>query len=88
MTLHTILSYVKSGIRILGFLALAAKTHVTAAILLILAEVVGIFEELPGSYVGTETESDPCGKSMPITPQRMQYLQDCKNMSKAMEKKK
>jgi hypothetical protein len=57
MTLHTILSYIKSGIRVLGFIALGARLHVTAGFLLILAEVVGIFEELPGSYVGTETNS-------------------------------
>lgn len=56
MTLHTILSYTKSAIRIVGFVALGGKLFCIAAFALLIAEVVGVCEELPGAYVGTKTE--------------------------------
>lgn len=43
--LHQIISFIKSGIRILGYIFLWYNLD-TAAILLILSEVVGILEEL------------------------------------------
>ena len=42
---HQIISFVKSGIRILGYGALLFNLE-TAVILLILSEIVGIIEEL------------------------------------------
>lgn len=47
---HAKISYVKSGIRILGYLALTGVGHqhpcvVGAGILLIVAEIIGIIEE-------------------------------------------
>lgn len=56
MTLHTVLSYVKSAIRIVGFVALGGKFFLMAGLTLMLAEIVGVLEELPGAYVGTKTE--------------------------------
>ena len=55
MTLHTVLSYVKSAVRICGFMALGAKLFMMAGLVPMLAEVVGVLEELPGAYVGTKT---------------------------------
>lgn len=55
MTLHTKLSYVKSVLRILGYCCLPVNL-VVAAVVLIVAEGIGIAEELPGAYKGTETE--------------------------------
>ena len=43
--LHQIISFVKSGIRILGYAALWWSIDI-AATLLILSEVVGVYEEL------------------------------------------
>lgn len=65
MTLHTKLSYIKSGVRIVGYLAIGVAGVVTdtpgytlGAILLILAECLGIAEEAwPGAYKGTDTET-------------------------------
>ena len=54
MTMHTKLSYAKSGIRIVGFAFLPVNLAVSAA-LLVIAEAVGILEELPGMYKGTKT---------------------------------
>lgn len=42
---HTKVSFVKSGLRIIGFAALPFSLK-TAAVLLVLAEVLGICEEL------------------------------------------
>jgi hypothetical protein len=58
LTLHTKLSYIKSGIRIAGycFLCVFGEPLLTiAAGFLIVAETIGIVEELPGSYIGTDT---------------------------------
>lgn len=54
MTLHTKLSYLKSGLRIIGYLLLGFISP-AVGMLLIIAEVIGILEELPGSYKGTDT---------------------------------
>ena len=43
---HQIVSFIKSGIRIAGYLLLAADMLVACAVVLILSEVVGIYEEL------------------------------------------
>ena len=45
-TLHLYVSIAKSGLRILAGLALASKMFVSAGILFILAEILGIVEEL------------------------------------------
>lgn len=55
MTLHTILSYAKSAIRIVAFIGLGLHCFTIAAFGLILAETVGVLEELPGAYKGTQT---------------------------------
>jgi len=58
MTLHTKISYIKSLFRIIGYLVLMAydDTLLTvAALFLLAAETLGIIEELPGSYKGTDT---------------------------------
>lgn len=54
MTLHTKLSIAKSAARLVGFVMLAINL-VAAAYILGLAEIVGILEELPGTYKGTKT---------------------------------
>ena len=67
MTLHTKLSYIKSGVRIAGYTALGIAGVVMdapgmwiAALALVAAEVIGIAEEAwPGAYKGTETEYVP-----------------------------
>ena len=59
MTLHTKISYIKSVLRLIGYSVLIAydDTLLTiGACLLIAAELLGIAEELPGSYKGTETD--------------------------------
>ena len=59
MTLHTKISIAKSVLRIFGFAFLPVPHFglVVAAILLVLAESLGILEEvLPGVYAGTKTE--------------------------------
>lgn len=43
---HQIVSFVKSGIRIAGYLLLAVDQLVACAVVLILSEAVGIYEEL------------------------------------------
>ena len=43
---HQIVSFIKSGVRIAGYVLLAADMLVACAVVLILSEVVGIFEEL------------------------------------------
>jgi hypothetical protein len=53
MIMHTKLSYAKSGIRIVGFAFLPANL-VVSAVFLVIAEAVGILEELPGMYKGTK----------------------------------
>lgn len=55
MTLHTKLSYVKSGARMLGYLILFWNVALAAAVLFA-SECIGIAEEAwPGAYKGTET---------------------------------
>jgi len=44
--MHQIISFIKSGIRIGGYLLLAVDQLVACAFVLILSEVVGIYEEL------------------------------------------
>lgn len=64
MTLHTKLSYVKSAVRILGYLFLIIPGIVLdipglwgGGALLLVAELIGIAEEAwPGAYEGTKTE--------------------------------
>ena len=43
---HQIVSFVKSGIRIAGYVLLAADMLIACAVVLILSEAVGIYEEL------------------------------------------
>ena len=43
---HTTVSYVKSGVRIFGFLAIGFGAIATGAFVLIAAEVLGIYEEM------------------------------------------
>ncbi len=43
---HQIVSFIKSGIRIAGYVLLAADMLVACAIVLILSEIIGIYEEL------------------------------------------
>lgn len=45
MTYHTIVSYIKSGIRIMAFGLLTRGDLLSSGLLLILAEVLGIAEE-------------------------------------------
>ena len=54
MTLHTKLSYIKSAARIAGYICLLFDV-ITGVVILVLSELIGIAEELPGSYKGTET---------------------------------
>jgi hypothetical protein len=42
---HQIVSFIKSGIRILGYIFLPIDLYISA-IILILSEVIGIYEEL------------------------------------------
>lgn len=55
MTWHTKLSYAKSMVRVIGFVALGINYLLWAALFLIAAELIGIAEELPGMYKGTKT---------------------------------
>lgn len=58
MTLHTKISYIKSVLRIIGYIVLMIWGDMplkVAGVFLFAAEVLGIVEELPGSYKGTET---------------------------------
>ena len=43
---HQIVSFIKSGVRIAGYVLLAADMLVACAVVLILSEVIGIYEEL------------------------------------------
>lgn len=43
---HQIVSFIKSGVRIAGYLLLAADMLVACAVVLILSEIIGIYEEL------------------------------------------
>ncbi len=60
MTLHTKISYIKSILRIIGYILLIAYNDTiltVAASTLIVAELLGIAEEAwPGAYEGTETD--------------------------------
>lgn len=59
MTLHTKISYIKSGLRIIGYVVLICYNDTlltVGACFLIGAELLGIAEELPGAYKGTKTE--------------------------------
>jgi hypothetical protein len=56
MTLHTKISYVKSVLRIIGYIVLmfAGNGIITLGSAFLLgAELAGIAEELPGAYKGT-----------------------------------
>jgi len=44
--MHQIVSFIKSGVRIAGYLLLAVDQLVLCAIVLILSEMVGIYEEV------------------------------------------
>jgi hypothetical protein len=65
MTLHTKLSYIKSGVRIVGYVCLIVPGIVLSIPglwigggLLFVAELIGIAEEAwPGAYKGTDTET-------------------------------
>jgi len=61
MTLHTKISYIKSILRIVGYIVLIAynDTLLTiAAVTLLVAELLGIAEEAwPGAYKGTTTDN-------------------------------
>lgn len=61
MTLHTKISYIKSILRIIGYIILIAynDTLLTiAAVTLLVAELLGIAEEAwPGAYKGTATDN-------------------------------
>ena len=65
MTLHTLVSYFKSGVRIaaclvaLLFAPVSSKKAVQIlATGLLAAEILGLVEEMPGMYKGTDTKSD------------------------------
>jgi hypothetical protein len=54
MTLHTKLSYIKSGLRVLGYGALLGSSMAAAVVILVVSELIGIAEEAwPGAYKGT-----------------------------------
>lgn len=64
MTVHTGLSYLKSLVRIGGYISLlhfffvigfCGPLTLLPCVLLIIAEVLGLLEELPGAYKGTKT---------------------------------
>jgi uncharacterized membrane protein len=54
MTLHTKLSYVKSTLRLVGYVLLLWDV-VAGVVVLVLSELAGFAEELPGAYKGTDT---------------------------------
>ena len=58
MTLHTKISYLKSVLRIAGYILLLGdgRSVLYGVFLLVGAEILGIVEELPGAYKGTKTE--------------------------------
>ena len=57
MTAHTKVSLAKSMLRILGYIAIyfTAPYLAVGCALLFAAEVLGILEELPSMYKGTQT---------------------------------
>lgn len=62
MTLHTLVSYCKSAVRILACLVAllfvgVSSRHAVEALAwgLLIAEILGLIEELPGMYKGTKT---------------------------------
>jgi len=55
MTLHIKLSYAKSAARIAATALLFPIAHLPA-VLLAIAELIGILEELPSAYKGTKTQ--------------------------------
>jgi hypothetical protein len=57
MTLHTKLSYAKSGLRLVGYATLLWSI-IAGVLILIASELIGIAEEAwPGAYEGTETDA-------------------------------
>jgi hypothetical protein len=59
MTLHTKISYIKSAFRIIGCIAAMAFGNFALFIFglaFLIGEVLGVAEELPGAYKGTETK--------------------------------
>lgn len=65
MSKHAKISLFKSALRIMACLRLAYGDLVLAALFLFLAEILGIVEEAPGSYKGTEwSESKPLSEGV------------------------
>lgn len=62
MTLHTKISYAKSALRIIGYLvagfaALPTLSWVSIGMfILLMAELLGVAEELPSAYKGTKVD--------------------------------
>lgn len=56
MTKHTIISYWKSVFRVIGYIMLFIPSFQLAASCLLLAEFLGVIEELPGMYKGTDID--------------------------------
>jgi len=59
MTLHTKISYAKSGLRIIGYIVLFFTGNgiiTLGSAFLLGAELAGIAEELPGAYKGTKID--------------------------------
>ncbi len=79
MTLHTKISYAKSVLRIAGFSLVAYGHLLGAAVMLIVAEVLGIAEELPGMYKGTDTGviDTRTGRLYPPGPRNECDCSDC-----------
>lgn len=50
MTNHQKISYLKSGVRLVGYLALLTPSFVGGVLLLVLAEFLGIVEEIGQDY--------------------------------------
>jgi hypothetical protein len=46
MNNHTKISFLKSGVRLFGFLFIASQHFISAAIILIAAELISVMEEL------------------------------------------
>ena len=76
MTLHSKISYAKSGARIIAYLILLCAGNMAialAAFILIIAEIGGILEEaFPGAYKGTKMDNDigPIGAGTVLPPIR------------------
>jgi hypothetical protein len=62
MTLHTKISYIKSGFRIIGCIGAMAFGNFAVFVFglaFLIGEVLGIAEEAwPGAYEGTKTDAD------------------------------